>query len=331
MDQRVATEADVYSEHTADSFDEERALQRSCAVMKIMYVERMAQSEPEQARDDIEVLIPGERTVFQVVWPAPDQRRQRILVREPQICIIPAGRKRALVCERQHGLMTITLDRAFFELNAREALGAHAPTLAEQCVVFDPFLRELSNSLRIDFQPHRLDGRAYLENLAAVIATHVATHHCGGQLSGCSYAGLPPHKLNRVRAFIEEHFTERVRLQQLAAIVHMSPYHFARMFKKSTGDPPHVYITAQRVQLAKALLEQSDLPLVDVAGKVGFQTQGHFTSVFRKYTGLTPRVYRLRVRAVANVDQCASSRAMGRATHASLEATKHGCAEASGQ
>jgi AraC family transcriptional regulator len=65
------------------------------------------------------------------------------------------------------------------------------------------------------------------------------------------------------------------------------------MFKEATGVPPHRYITLQRIDHAKRLLTETDLPLVDVAAAVGFQTQGHFTSVFRKHAGLTPRIFRL--------------------------------------
>ena len=75
----------------------------------------------------------------------------------------------------------------------------------------------------------------------------------------------------------------------------MSPCHFARMFKKATGQPPHAYITTRRMEYAKELLRESDSSLVDVAAKAGFQTQGHFTGVFHRYTGVTPRVYRLQL------------------------------------
>jgi AraC family transcriptional regulator len=100
-----------------------------------------------------------------------------------------------------------------------------------------------------------------------------------------------------VQAFIREHLADPIRVEQLAAAVHLSPYHFARMFKKATGQPPHTYITMQRMEHAKELLRDSDLPLVEVAASVGFQTQAHFTGVFHRYTGRTPRVYRLNCQA----------------------------------
>jgi AraC family transcriptional regulator len=101
-----------------------------------------------------------------------------------------------------------------------------------------------------------------------------------------------------VQAFIKDHLPEAIRVEQLAAEVHMSPFHFARMFKKATGKAPHAYINAQRIEHAKELLRDSDLPLVDVAATVGFQTQAHFTGVFQKYASVTPRSFRLKSRAI---------------------------------
>jgi len=76
----------------------------------------------------------------------------------------------------------------------------------------------------------------------------------------------------------------------------MSPFHFARMFKLATGLAPHAYITRQRMGRARDLLATTDLPLLEVAARVGYQTQAHFTGVFHRYVGTTPRVYRLQHR-----------------------------------
>jgi transcriptional regulator GlxA family with amidase domain len=106
-------------------------------------------------------------------------------------------------------------------------------------------------------------------------------------------AGLASHKVERVHAFIEAHLAERIRVEQLAATVHMSPFHFTRMFKQATGESPHACLTRRRVERAKALLSQTGMPLVEVAASIGFQTQGHFTEVFHRRVGLTPRRFRL--------------------------------------
>ena len=76
------------------------------------------------------------------------------------------------------------------------------------------------------------------------------------------------------------------------------------MFKHATGQPPHLYVVMQRVSHAKALLQDTELPLLEVAEQSGFRTQGHFTGVFHRYAGMTPRTFRLACRtALAGVPQ----------------------------
>ncbi len=111
--------------------------------------------------------------------------------------------------------------------------------------------------------------------------------------------GLPAHKLSKVLDFIDASLARSIGVRDLAATVHMSPFHFARMFRQTTGRPPHAYITSKRIEQAKHLLANSDLRIVEVAVSVGYQTQAHFTGVFHRFVGVTPRVYRLNAQARA--------------------------------
>ena len=105
--------------------------------------------------------------------------------------------------------------------------------------------------------------------------------------------GLLPHKLQKVLSYIEEKLAEPVGVRELASQVHMSPFHFARRFKQAVGTPPHAYITQVRIERAKRLLATTNLPLIEVATRVGYRTQAHFTGVFHRYVGTTPRAYRV--------------------------------------
>jgi AraC family transcriptional regulator len=105
--------------------------------------------------------------------------------------------------------------------------------------------------------------------------------------------GLAPHKLQKVLTYIEEKLAEPVGVRELASQVHMSPFHFARRFKQAVGTPPHGYITQVRIERAKQLLAGTNLPLIEVATRVGYRTQAHFTGVFHRYVGTTPRAYRV--------------------------------------
>jgi transcriptional regulator GlxA family with amidase domain len=121
--------------------------------------------------------------------------------------------------------------------------------------------------------------------------------HGDGHGDGHGARSLPPQKLKRVQDYVEHHLSEPIRVERLAAEVHMSPYHFAHMFKKATGQPPHLYVVLRRVEFAKALLRDSEVALVDLAAQAGFCTQCHFTSVFHRYAGCTPLAFRLHCRA----------------------------------
>ena len=113
------------------------------------------------------------------------------------------------------------------------------------------------------------------------------------------WSGLAPHRLRRVLACIDLRLAEPIHVCELAEEVHMSPFHFTRMFKLATGHSPHKFITLKRVERAKELLATSDIPIAAIACAVGYQTQAHFTGVFSRHSGATPKVFRVARRQAA--------------------------------
>ena len=103
---------------------------------------------------------------------------------------------------------------------------------------------------------------------------------------------LPPYRLRRVTQYIREHLHGELRLVELSALVHMSPYHFARLFKQSTGLPPHRFLVRCRIDEARALLAAQTASIAEISRSVGFRTSSHFTTTFRRMTGMTPGAYR---------------------------------------
>jgi AraC family transcriptional regulator len=81
----------------------------------------------------------------------------------------------------------------------------------------------------------------------------------------------------------------------LAELVHLSPYHFSRVFKQSFSMPPHRYLTNRRIERAKSLLAARKLSVTEIGLNLGFSETSSFTSAFRKVTGETPTDYRRRV------------------------------------
>jgi AraC family transcriptional regulator len=103
---------------------------------------------------------------------------------------------------------------------------------------------------------------------------------------------LPSCRVRRVTEYIEQNLDKELRLAELAALVYMSPYHFARLFKRSTGLPPHRFVVQQRIARASAFLAMPAMSITQVSRLVGFRTPSHFTTVFRRVRGVTPRGYR---------------------------------------
>ena len=275
-----------------------------CAGLTVTYLPQIAQSmeEPDgKNRSAITVLIPGDRGAFTASFWTENGRRRRTYVRAPKLSVMPPGQRHALAVERQSDMIVIAMDGKFLgdiarRANGPESTGMQATGVVPRFAAADPFLRELVNTLFREFRRDGIPGAAYLESLAGVLAIHLAENYCSTHVLPF-HSGLSPHRLKTVQAFIEDHLSEALRVEHLAAVVHMSPFHFARMFKKSTGKAPHAYVNAQRIEHAKDLLRDSDLPLVDVAATVGFQTQAHFTNVFQKYARLTPGSFRVKFRA----------------------------------
>jgi AraC family transcriptional regulator len=95
-----------------------------------------------------------------------------------------------------------------------------------------------------------------------------------------------------VTEFIDGNLTRALPLAELSAEAHMSQYHFARLFKESTGLPPHRFVVQRRIERARALLLDGHLSIDAIARAVGFRTRSHFSMVFHRHTGSPPTVYR---------------------------------------
>jgi AraC family transcriptional regulator len=105
---------------------------------------------------------------------------------------------------------------------------------------------------------------------------------------------LPPRLLRLVTDYLESHLDQKLTVRRVADLANMSPYHFGRLFKESTGLTPHQYLVELRVLKAKQLLQSGSLTLGEISSRLGFSSRAHFTTVFRKRAGTTPKEFRLK-------------------------------------
>jgi len=118
------------------------------------------------------------------------------------------------------------------------------------------------------------------------------TGKAGGGCAERPLRALQKWRLKRVVEYVDNHLSGRITLLDLAAVAGLSRMHFASQFRAATGFRPHEYLLRRRIQRAEELLRQSTMTLVEIALTVGFQTQAHFTTVFKRFMGDTPYQWR---------------------------------------
>ena len=103
--------------------------------------------------------------------------------------------------------------------------------------------------------------------------------------------GREPQAVARAKELLGSQLAEPPSLEQLAAAVNLSPFHFARVFRRTTGLPPHAWLKQRRLEQARALLKSGCMPLA-VAMQLGFADQSHLTRQFKQVYGVGPGEYR---------------------------------------
>ncbi|AJA48343.1 Two-component response regulator [Clostridium pasteurianum DSM 525 = ATCC 6013] len=92
--------------------------------------------------------------------------------------------------------------------------------------------------------------------------------------------------------YIQENYREEIGLEKMACITNLSVYYFSRLFKREMGVNFINYVNNFKMQKAKKMLKDTDLPIVDIAADLGYYECGYFTKVFKKIIGITPSKYR---------------------------------------
>jgi AraC family transcriptional regulator len=136
-------------------------------------------------------------------------------------------------------------------------------------------------------------GRLFLDSVEQAMAVALVNDHAVRHRPlEISRGGLGSARLRRIRELVHAKMEDDLSLDEMAQAAGLSTAHFARMFRKSTGQTPHQFVLRQRIERAKAMLRAPDARVLDVAVACGFKTQQHFAQVFRDICGISPTQYR---------------------------------------
>ena len=163
----------------------------------------------------------------------------------------------------------------------------------------DPILLGIGQAFRRACVTEQTLSDIEASSLAHLLAWRLLVTYCGVELPDGTVQGskLGEPALRTVCDFIDAHLCMQITLDDLAALVHLSPFHFARCFKATVGVAPHQYVLAQRMELAKRLVLTTTLTVAEIAWAIGYENISHFRRVFSVHSGVTPGTIR---RAIAS-------------------------------
>ncbi|KRW62613.1 helix-turn-helix domain-containing protein [Pseudomonas sp. TTU2014-080ASC] len=210
-----------------------------------------------------------------------------------KLCILPAGHQSAWVINGEVQLTHLYISQEQFALAAMRLLDREPRELhmREGTYVDDPQQAQRFRQLcQLDW--NEPGERLLTSSLAHELIQHTVLSQVERRQSVQLKGGLAPNLRCHVVDYIQVNLASPITLGELAQLCSLSEYHFARMFQKSFGLPPHRYVLAQRLHHARNLLQQTDEPLSAIAQACGFASPSHFNNRFRQVHGATPGQYR---------------------------------------
>lgn len=209
------------------------------------------------------------------------------------MCVTPAGKAVAASWDDTIDNMGVLLDAGFAERTAAENHFSTSFKFVESVQKQDPLVQQMGLTLLNEATEDSPSGRLYADSIIQTLTLHLLRKYTTARSAAQpANGGLSGYRLKRVKEFIHANLEEDLSLAEIASEADLSQYHFAREFRKSTGLTPQQYLMQQRIESAKDLLTQADLPLVEISLRTGFKNQSHFTTLFRKFTNFTPKAWR---------------------------------------
>jgi AraC family transcriptional regulator len=167
-------------------------------------------------------------------------------------------------------------------------------SLVERAGFHDPLLTQIGLTLWCELEQPSPVGRLYAQTAAQLLAVHLLRWYTsvGAAVREPLHGRMTPQQVQRVKDFVQAHLSQDLYLDALAQQAGFSPYHFARLFRRTLGESPHQFVLRQRIERARSLLEEADVSLAQVALAAGFAHQSHLTQQFKRHLGMTPSTYR---------------------------------------
>lgn len=188
--------------------------------------------------------------------------------------------------------MSIILEPTYVAAVVQDGLPAHRIEFLSQRSVDDPTIAWCARTFHSELTAEAPNGSLYVDTVTIGLILHLLANYGVAKPKVIAPRGkLNAFQLRAVVEFMHSNLAEDVSLTVLAEQAHISPFHFARLFRRTVGMPPHQFVVRLRVHRAISLLRLGRVPLAEVAIACGFHDQPHLIHAFRTVTGTTPTQY----------------------------------------
>ena len=212
------------------------------------------------------------------------------------INIIPARISTEVSWKQKYEYLSLYLQPTYLAEIASELINATSVEIVPQFAICDPTIYHLALLFKSELESTQISNRLYIESLTNTLAINLLRRYAVQKQLPQNYSdGLSKSKLQQIVNYIEAHLNRDLSLKTMAAILHISPHYFSDLFKQSMGISAYQYVVKRRIETAKRLLKQPDLPIIEIAHCTGFKTSSHFSNTFRKHIGVTPSAYRRKI------------------------------------
>ena len=216
--------------------------------------------------------------------------RQRLL--PDDLCLTPGNWSGSITVLEPSRFLVVRLNEGFMQ----KALEVPSEVVREVILrrgFQDPQILHLCQALDAEARAGGSSGTLFAESLATALSARLVSNYAAGKFAAKNYSSkLPPRTLDRIQQFVTANLSEDVKLSDLAALAHLSPFYFSRLFRQTTGLSPHQYLIARRIEKAKELLIHSDSKIVEISRELGYDSQSHFSATFKRMVGAEPQLFR---------------------------------------
>ena len=220
-------------------------------------------------------------------------RRQDYRMSTGDMALVPAHVNHYAVNKEECEGLFLALDPQFISQIAYETVAPDNTELVPTFIQSDPLIYYLGLALKSELETDYFGSRPYVESLTTALAAHLVKKYSTRKVKLDRYEdGLSRYSLRQALSYTDDNLHSNLKIAEIATVVGMSPYYFSRLFRQSMGLSPHEYLTQRRLELAKQMLKKTNLPIIEITAEVGFNSQSHFITLFKKHVGTTPLKYR---------------------------------------